>query len=237
MNADFYSKSFFQTQLQYQLSGLPESICLIYDPLKTAQGQLTIRAFRISEKYLEVAKEQYNPESADMNNVTVEEIRKHKIKHQHMFVELPVHIKSSYLSNMLLFQLEDEDQVNPNKSILETATSFTLERNLKLMDRVVDEVVNDSNKFNQYQKVVSKSKQQKQNWIAKRKQENEERRSEGVPQLPVLEEADKAFPLPAAPNRIEPMLRSAQINEITKNVKNLAANSMGKLFIAESFKE
>ena len=47
----------------------------------------------------------------------------------------------------------------------------------------MDEVVNDSNKFNQYQKTLSKNNQQRQNWLTKRRQENEARRANGTEEL------------------------------------------------------
>ena len=55
---------------------------------------------------------------------------------------------------------------------------------IRLLDKLVDEVVNDSNRFNQYQKMLSKNNQQRQNWLTKRRQENESRRSNGQEELP-----------------------------------------------------
>lgn len=58
---------------------------------------------------------------------------------------------------------------------------------IRLLDKVVDEVVNDSNRFNQFQKVTSKNQQQRQSWLAKRRQENEQRRANGQEELPLDE--------------------------------------------------
>jgi translation initiation factor 3 subunit H len=55
------------------------------------------------------------------------------------------------------------------------------------LDKVVDEVVNDSNRFNQFQKVTGKNQQQRQTWMAKRRQENEQRRANGQEELPLDE--------------------------------------------------
>ena len=57
----------------------------------------------------------------------------------------------------------------------------------RLLDKVVDEVVNDSNRFNQFQKVTGKNQQQRQTWMAKRRQENEQRRANGQDELPLDE--------------------------------------------------
>ena len=63
-----------------------------------------------------------------------------------------------------------------------------LEINLvRLLDKLVDEVANDSNRFNQYQKMMTKNNQQRQNWITKRKADNDQRRQNGQEELPVDE--------------------------------------------------
>ena len=57
----------------------------------------------------------------------------------------------------------------------------------RLLDKLVDDVANDSNRFNQYQKMLTKNNQQRQNWITKRKAENETRRQNGQDELPLDE--------------------------------------------------
>ena len=105
---------------------------------------------------------------------------------------------------MLIFDLEERNPINPDKTVLEPATSASLERHMKyvyfifmvfpvftdifrLLDKLVDDVANDSNRFNQYQKMLTKNNQQRQNWITKRKAENETRRQNGQDELPLDE--------------------------------------------------
>ena len=108
---------------------------------------------------------------------------------------------------MLIFDLEERNPINPDKTVLEPATSASLERHMKyvyiwfgiygifpvfidmfrLLDKLVDDVANDSNRFNQYQKMLTKNNQQRQNWITKRKAENETRRQNGQDELPLEE--------------------------------------------------
>ena len=61
-----------------------------------------------------------------------------------------------------------------------------------MLDKLVDDVANDSNRFNQYQKMLTKNNQQRQNWITKRKAENETRRQNGQEELP-LDEVKNAY--------------------------------------------
>ena len=56
---------------------LTESIVLVYDPLKTAQGMASFRAFRITQEYLDLI--DYDPESSEWPEPTLEELRKKKV--------------------------------------------------------------------------------------------------------------------------------------------------------------
>merc|ERR1711892_542414 len=193
LHSEMFNKTFLSALLSFQMS-LAESIVLVYDPLKTAQGMLSFRAF-------------------------------------------PVTLRTSHLANMLIFDLEERNPINAKKTVLEPATSASLERHMKLLDKLVDEVANDSNRFNQYQKMMTKNNQQRQNWITKRKADNDQRRQNGQEELPVDEVVDKMFKTPEAPNRVEPMLRSVQLKEYTDAVSDLAVKSLGKLFITSAFQK
>jgi len=235
LHSEMFTKFFFSTLLNYQMN-LTESIVLVYDPLKTAQGMASFRAFRITQEYLDLI--DYDPESSEWPEPTLEELRKKKVFTKNIFEEIPVCLKTSLLANMLIFDLEERNPINRDKTVLEPATSASLERHLKLLDKLVDEVVNDSNRFNQYQKMLSKNNQQRQNWLTKRRQENESRRSNGQEELPDgKEEVDKHFKIPEAPSRIEPMLRTVQMREYTEAVSDLATKSLGKLFVTGAFQK
>ena len=48
-----------------------------------------------------------------------------------IFEEIPVALKTSHLANMLIFDLEERDPTNFKKTVLEPATSASLERQMK----------------------------------------------------------------------------------------------------------
>merc|ERR1712123_326555 len=218
LHSEMFNKTFLSALLSFQMS-LAESIVLVYDPLKTAQGMLSFRAFRITQRYLDLIK--YEPDSCEYPDPTLEEIRRSKILSKDIFEEIPVTLRTSHLANMLIFDLEERNPINAKKTVLEPATSASLERHMKLLDKLVDEVANDSNRFNQYQKMMTKNNQRRQN---------------GQEELPV-DEVDKMFKTPEAPNRVEPMLRSVQLKEYTDAVSDLAVKSLGKLFITSAFQK
>lgn len=52
----FFNESTIETQFTYQ-ERIKKSIMIIYDPLKTAQGFLSLRAFRLTEPFMGLFKD------------------------------------------------------------------------------------------------------------------------------------------------------------------------------------
>ncbi|PIO40530.1 hypothetical protein AB205_0031010 [Aquarana catesbeiana] len=52
----FVSRALLDSQFSYQ-HAIEESVVLIYDPIKTAQGSLSLKAYRLTPKLMEVCKE------------------------------------------------------------------------------------------------------------------------------------------------------------------------------------
>uniref|UniRef100_UPI00398E4114 eukaryotic translation initiation factor 3 subunit H-B n=1 Tax=Pristiophorus japonicus TaxID=55135 RepID=UPI00398E4114 len=58
----FVSRALLDSQFSYQ-HAIEESVVLIYDPIKTAQGSLSLKAYRLTPKLMEVCKEKdFTPE-------------------------------------------------------------------------------------------------------------------------------------------------------------------------------
>jgi len=49
----FVSDSLVETQFSYQ-ENIPQSVCIVYDPLRTAQGQLALRAIRLTNAFMDL---------------------------------------------------------------------------------------------------------------------------------------------------------------------------------------
>ncbi len=67
---------FFLTVILLQMN-LTESTVIVYDPLKTAQGHCSFRAFRISQDYIDMIK--YDAENDYWPEPTLKELRDGKI--------------------------------------------------------------------------------------------------------------------------------------------------------------
>lgn len=49
-----YTASTIENQLQYQENLSDNTVVILYDPIQTANGSLTLKAFRLSEEFIQV---------------------------------------------------------------------------------------------------------------------------------------------------------------------------------------
>ncbi|XP_049488951.1 eukaryotic translation initiation factor 3 subunit H isoform X2 [Panthera uncia] len=147
----FVTRALLDSQFSYQ-HAIEESVVLIYDPIKTAQGSLSLKAYRLTPKLMEVCKEKdFSPEALKKGNITFE----------HMFEEVPIVIKNSHLINVLMWELEKKSAVADKHELLSLASSNHLGKNLQLLMDRVDEMSQDIVKYNTYMRNTSKQQQQK----------------------------------------------------------------------------
>ncbi|XP_071494866.1 eukaryotic translation initiation factor 3 subunit H-B-like [Diadema antillarum] len=217
----FLTKALLDSQYNYQHS-IEESVVLIYDPVKTSKASLSLKAYRLTEQTMAVYQ--------DME-FSLESIRKSGLSFDKLFEEIPIVIKNSYLVNALLCELDGLSSPG-DEHFLSLSTGTLLEKNVELLMDQVDELWQDTNKFVNYQRALGKTQQNKQAHIHKRQQENAAREARGEAPLPD-EDLNKLFKPPTMPSRLDTMLLAGQMKNYCTEVKHLASQSFGKLFMAD----
>ncbi|XP_046563967.1 eukaryotic translation initiation factor 3 subunit H-like [Haliotis rubra] len=219
----FINRPLLDSQFNYQHS-IEESVVLIYDPLKTTQGFLSLKAYRLTPEMMEFyAKGDFTPEGITSHNMSFEK----------MFEEIPVVMKNSHLVNSLLCELDDKKMKSQEFAFLDLATSSMLEKNLRQLMECVDDVAMDTNKYLNFQRQQFRQTQAKQAHILKRTQENQVRQARGEAPLPE-EDLSKLFKPLQPPPRLDCLLVAGQIDNYTKQISEFSSQSIGKLFLAES---
>ncbi|KAF4015999.1 hypothetical protein G4228_008334 [Cervus hanglu yarkandensis] len=222
----FVTWALLDSQFSYQ-HAIEESVVLIYEPIKTAQGSLSLKAYRLTPKLMEVCKEKdFSPEALKKGNITFE----------HMFEEVPIVIKNSHLINVLMWELEKKSAVADKHELLSLASSNHLGKTLQLLMDRVDEMSQDIVKYNTHMRNTSKQQQQKHQYQQRRQQENMQRQSRGEPPLPE-EDLSKLFKPHQPPARMDSLLIASQINTYCQNIKEFTAQNLGKLFMAQALQE
>uniref|UniRef100_A0A671RS61 Eukaryotic translation initiation factor 3 subunit H n=1 Tax=Sinocyclocheilus anshuiensis TaxID=1608454 RepID=A0A671RS61_9TELE len=200
----FVTRALLDSQFSYQ-HAFEESVVLIYDPIKTAQGSLYLKAYRLTPKLMEICKEK---------DFSADGLKKASVGNENMFEEVPIVIKNSHLINVLLWELEDKSTAADKHELLNLSSSTHLEKSLQmLMDRV-DDMSQDIVKYNNYCCSLSKQQQQKHQYIQRRQH--------------------KMFKPPQPPPRMDTLLIASQINTYCQTIKEFTSQNLGKLFMAEA---
>jgi len=220
---NFLSLPLLESQYYYQTS-IEESVVVIYDTAKSSRGFLTLKAYRLTPQALALYKER---------EFTPEALRNLKIGFESLFTEIPIVVKNSALTNIMLTELGEMVPEEEGAHFLDLGTAGVLENHLRcLMDRV-DELNQEATKFNKYQQQVVRQEQEKHRALAKLAQENSIRLSKGESALPE-EDVNKQFRPPAVPPRLTPMIVSGQINTYCQHISQFCSCSLAKLYMTQS---
>ncbi|CAG2234240.1 EIF3H [Mytilus edulis] len=222
----FINRPLLDSQFNYQ-DNIEESVVLIYDPLRTTQGYLASKAYRLTREMMDFYRNgDYSPDSIKESNISFEK----------MFEEIPIYVKNSHLTNALLCEVEEKTTDEDKFNYLDLATSSMLEKNLRQLMDCVDEVAMDANRFLNYQRQYNKQSVQKQQFLTKRQQENTAREARGEKPLPE-DDINKMFkPIPA-PARLDSLLLAEQINNYCQQIGEFSSQSVGKLFMSETLQK
>lgn len=223
---NFFNKPFVESQFTYQNS-IEESVVVIYDPVKTTRGFLSLKAYRLTPAAMKLYKEgEFSPEM----------LQKIHISYQNVYEEIPVLVRNSHLINVMLCELSEFVNGGEGKQFLDMGAASVLERTLQSLMECVDSVSQESNKLTSYQRQVLKQQQAKHQYTQKRAQENASRAAKGEPPQPE-EDINKLFKPVPPPSRLDALLVCGQINTYCQQMSQFASQNIGKLFIAEALQQ
>jgi len=200
------------SQYMYQ-SAIEESVVLFYDPIRTARGFLSIKAYRLTNVAMKLCKE---------GEFTADTIRTHHMSFDKFFEEIPVVIKNSHLINALLCELEQQMPVDCGKQLLDMGGFGVLEKTMHSQMKCVEEVSKHSNHLRQ--------QTAKQQHVAK---ENALRAQRGDP--PLNDDEVNKILKPLAPlQRLESLLNYSQTLNYCQQSASYSTQNISKLFMAKA---
>eukprot|EP01038_Epipyxis_sp_PR26KG_P007890 gene7890-10706_t len=207
-------------QYTYQTSeDLSENcIVLMYDPILSRKGNLVLKAYRLSDRFVQLKRERVNQ----------------FINPSEILEELPLKIRSVGLSSVFVRCLQDthKSQFDCDFDSLSLVNGESnLEKHLELLGSWLDDLVQEQQKFQQYSKSIAKPRQEHIRWLMKRIQENMEARENGEDELSTRLEVSGLKPLMDAPPRTEPLLILSQLEKYCNQVNEQVDTSLHKLQI------
>ncbi|ATY62263.1 eukaryotic translation initiation factor 3 subunit 3 [Cordyceps militaris] len=218
-----------------------DTVALVYDTSRSSQGNLSLRAFRLTNTFMAAYKEA---------KFTTESLQKSKLTFKDILVELPITVHNSHLLTSFLHQIptgpsQDElegpttlaylerEPINaplyPSIDNLDVAIDPYLEKTCDLLLESIESHYTDLNNFQFYQRQLAREQTKISQWQAKRKAENAQRTLAKQPLLPE-DEWQRLFKLPQEPSRLEGMLNAKQVEQYGKQVDGFTAGITSKMF-------
>ncbi|CAF0729824.1 unnamed protein product [Rotaria sordida] len=221
LQVGFYDSSFnrllVQSMVPYQLSGVEESIALVYDQALALQGYIKLKAYRLTPAALENLKneEYFSPDNARQANLNFETLLE----------ELPVIFRNSHLVNSLLCEIDEQTRLSSkSNAFLDLGTNGNLERQLRSLIDGVDEFAADALRYTNYQKQLQRQQ-------SRRNQRDSNRRNDGYDED--FERMTKMF----SQSRRSALVTASQINNQCDNITQFTAQGLAKLFMAQAVHE
>lgn len=218
------TEELISTQYNYQ-ENLPKCVCLIFDPMKTSQGNLALKAVRLTDSFLKLYKG---------GEFTLDSILKAGVCAEDIFEELPIQVRNSNLIRAFLLQMDSQ----PKMPVAEITSNPFLEKNLECLLDSIDDLAQESARFQYYQRALGRHSAQQSGILAKRKQENETRRRQGLPPLSEddLQNTPAFKPLPE-PSRLDSLLFNTQISNFCQQINQYCGQSFNKHFLINALRQ
>lgn len=207
-------------QYSYQSSDVlsTNTVVIVYDPILSKNGKLIMKAFRLSDKYMEIKRRNLND----------------YIPPSEILQELPIRIKNVGHVSAFLRCLQDSHKSEIDNDFfplsLSSHDTYT-EKYLEFLSSLLDDFVQEQQRFIQYSKNVSKPRQDHMKWLMRRFKENAERQEAGEEILPTRFEDSNLRQIPEAPPRTDLLLELGQLDRYCDQLNELVDNSLHKLVL------
>lgn len=209
----FMTEDFVYSQVGFQQQ-LPQAVVLVFDTVRSTQGSIALKAFRLSDRFLELMVE------ADFTLERLKEVKKSdKFGFEDLLEELPVVLRSSQLASALIEDLRADASSSETFDHLDLSTHQYLEQHVRSLMDCVDELSNETQRYHNYQRSVARQEQQRA---------EAEKRGAGEEELAaVAQKAVQPF------SCLETLLITSQIARYSQQISQFASQSFGKLYVAQ----
>jgi len=228
---EFHINQFLlETQFSYQ-SQLASSVVLIYDPLITSLGTLGFSAYRLSNQFMEL---QLGV------GFTKESLIENKFTFNDIFVNIPIRVRTFELGEALLCQLESDEDIISHYEHYDLSSNDFFHKNMEGLLYCLTDLQKEQSVHFAHQRNLTKLEQQQQQFILKRKQENEIRKNKGEKLLgesikDYEIEQPSIFKKPPEPSYLESLLVSHRMDSHCNQILKHAGKSLEKEYALKSF--
>lgn len=234
----FFNQSLVDTQAIHQEKLRHGGIVIVHDLSQTARGNASFRAYRLTAAFLDAYKK---------SNFSTTSLISHRLTFSSILEEVPLKIRTNPLLSSFLGTLTESRR--PTLSPDSTATTATVSalgasfsvldlgiagvtRNLEQIVEAVDSYRTEEGNLSYLCRQIARERGKAENYIAKRKEENQGRVAQGLAPLPE-EDVTRLFKIPPEPSRLESLLLLGQIDAYGKSLARTASTGLVKMYATD----
>eukprot|EP01130_Rhizamoeba_saxonica_P001864 TRINITY_DN11690_c0_g1_i1.p1 TRINITY_DN11690_c0_g1~~TRINITY_DN11690_c0_g1_i1.p1 ORF type:complete len:317 (-),score=83.99 TRINITY_DN11690_c0_g1_i1:54-1004(-) len=214
------STDFIDDLLTYQ-QNIKNAAVIVYDPLLAENGLFSLKAYRLTEKFIELYEEKKRLTTKNIveNNLLISEI----------LVELPVVVVNNSLESALLWQLSTEIEETEHVNYISGNIDNFIKKSLETMADNCNDLYKEKGILAAHHRSVNKQEMQQKTFIEKRKEENiinKKKKRKLLPETVELVSREKPhlFKEIEEPDQLPGQLRNLQIKYNCEQVSLLIGN-------------
>jgi translation initiation factor 3 subunit H len=218
----FLSAQWLDTQFSYQQS-LSNIVCIIYDPVRTEEGTLCLRAYRLTEPFMQVYAK------GDFSSLG---FSREGCLSSGMIEEVPITLHNSSLINAALVDLEYNDEFTGENDVELSRLSISdrpvLEQSMEFLICDLDTLGKEQSKYAYFVRNLVRNNGPALERIRKRRAENRSRAAAGQEPLPEDDDIAQVFSteLPRLENKV--LLKG--LDSFVESIKHLASEGIVKQY-------
>merc|ERR1712216_757838 len=151
----YLNETMIETQFNYQ-DHIKNGVCIVYDPLKTQQGSLSLRAIRLTPSFMDMYR---------AGSFSADQLAKAELTSSDIFQEVPIRLHNTALIRALLYDYDSTMKLSTDFDRLNLTTNPFLEKNLEFLIECIDDLGVELNKFQYHQRNVQRIRQQQDSFL------------------------------------------------------------------------
>lgn len=191
------------------------SIVIFYDTTLSRRGDISLKAFRLSEKFMKMRKTNESK----------------FIKPADILEELPVTIRTVGHASAFVRCLEDVSAKESDctfDALDMSNTESYIEKHIETVCSWTDDILNQQGLFQSFARANSKLRQEQIRWLKRRLEDNLEKKQQGEPESST-DLVDSGIVIPELNGRNDHLLMLAQVDRYTQQLQSHVAASLQKV--------
>lgn len=187
----------------------------MYDPFRTTNGYLGLKAYRLSDAFMQLFKQ---------NNFSCKAFANADVMSNDIFEEIPIKVHNSHLVHGFLYELREDKNMSCDAERLSMFSHPFLEKNLEIMSSCIDDYTAEQSKFQYFQRQAARDKAQRDAYKHKHPGASEA-------------EMDKKFGKMNHPSRLETMLITNQIQHYADHINATTSAGINKAYVVDALRD